>query len=68
MNFGGMGVISPKNLLLDVRAEIRTPVPVSASEKIVLEFEIRVAHSVLSRERGGFYIGLQLMFRNQRPM
>lgn len=61
MNFGGMGIVSPSNLLARVECEIQVSVPVSTSGKQLVEFEVRVAYSILSRDRGGFYIGLQFI-------
>ncbi len=61
MNFGGMGIVSPSNLLARVECEIQVPMPVAATGKQLVEFEVRVAYSILSRDRGGFYIGLQFV-------
>lgn len=61
MNFGGMGIVSPTNLLARVECEIQVPMPVSASDRPLVEFEVRVSYSILSRDRGGFYIGLQFI-------
>jgi c-di-GMP-binding flagellar brake protein YcgR len=61
ISVGGLGILCPTNPSPGTPCKIRMNLPVSLSERQLIDFEGKVTHSVFVSKQGSFKIGVQFV-------
>lgn len=61
ISVGGLGIVAPANPPQNLIVTVRLALPMPGSKLVPIEVTGRVVYSVLSRQHGGFSIGLSFM-------